>query len=148
MEIKIYTDGGSLGNPGPAAIAFVVYQDNKIIFQYSQTIGKATNNFAEYTALVKALEWLKNYLHTNSFSPHSRVKFYSDSNLLINQITGYFKVKNANIGNFILKIRSLENQINASLVYYYIPRWKNQLADSLVKKALKTYNNKNLTLNI
>ncbi len=143
MLIKIYTDGGSLGNPGPSAIAFVAYQDNKIIFQYSQAIGKTTNNFAEYTALVKALEWLKNYLHTNSFSPPSRVKFYSDSNLLINQVNGYFKVKNANIGNFILKIRSLENQINTPLVYHYIPRWKNLIADSLVKKALKIHKHNN-----
>lgn len=141
MEIKIYTDGGSSGNPGPSAIAFVVYQDNKIIFKYSQTIGKATNNLAEYTALIKALEWLKNYLQLPSFSPFlSRIKIYSDSSLLINQINGFFKVKNAPIRDFILQIRCLENQINVPIVYQHIPRWKNKITDSLVKKTLKTSN--------
>lgn len=135
MELKIYTDGGSINNPGPAAIAFVIYQDNRILYQHSSQIGVNTNNFAEYSALVKALEWVKK----NTIENVVNTTIFSDSNLMINQLNGLYKVKNAVIREFILKIRILEQEIKTPIFYRYVPREKNRLADSLVKKALQNF---------
>jgi len=132
MELIIFTDGGALNNPGPAASAFVVYQDNKIVHQDSLALGSATNNFAEYTAVVKAFEWLIK----NKPVETEKINFFSDSNLMVNQLNGLFKIKNSAIREFVLKIRSLEQELNLPVTYQYIPREKNTLADSLVKKAL------------
>src|SRR3989344_3608383 len=132
MELKIYTDGGAINNPGPAASAFVIYHDNKVIHKASFGIGKQTNNFAEYTAVVKTYEWLIK----NKPEGIGKINFFSDSNLMVNQLNGLFKIKNASIREFILKIRSLEQELNIPATYKYIPREQNELADSLVKKAL------------
>lgn len=133
MEIKIYTDGGSLNNPGPAASAFAVYQETRLVHSFSQKIGVASNNFAEYTALIKALEWLTQ--HKNDLK-NKKIVFFSDSLLVVNQVNGFFKVKNTAIREFILKIRGLENELGLPVVYKHIPREQNSFADSLVKKAL------------
>ena len=77
MELKIYTDGGSINNPGPAASAFTVQDGNKILHQESFSIGINTNNFAEYSALVKALEWLI----INKPEGSTAAVFYSDFSL-------------------------------------------------------------------
>ncbi len=130
MSLRIYTDGGSLNNPGPAAYAFAVYRDNELIYSEGKAIGVATNNVAEYTGLIKMLEWLK------SHSQNDAVVVFSDSQLMVNQVNGLFKVKNAAIREFILKIRGLEQEIGLTIVYKHIPREKNSFTDSLVKKAL------------
>ncbi|OGK24059.1 hypothetical protein A3F58_01375 [Candidatus Roizmanbacteria bacterium RIFCSPHIGHO2_12_FULL_37_9b] len=135
MELKIYTDGGSINNPGPAAIAFVIYQDSHIFHQHSSRIGVNTNNFAEYSALVRALEWVKK----NSLANILNITIFSDSNLMINQLNGLYKVKNAVIREFILKIIILEQEIKTPIFYRYVPREKNRLADSLVKKELRNF---------
>ncbi|OGK41391.1 hypothetical protein A2954_05395 [Candidatus Roizmanbacteria bacterium RIFCSPLOWO2_01_FULL_37_12] len=132
MELKIFTDGGALNNPGTAASAFVVYSNKKILHQEAFAIGSNTNNFAEYTAVVKAYEWLLK----NKPIDIAKINFYSDSNLIVNQLNGLFKIKNAVIREFVLKIRSLEQELNVPVTYRYIPREENQLADSLVKKIL------------
>ena len=134
MELKIFTDGGSINNPGPAAIAFVIYLDNKLIQRYSSKIGINTNNFAEYSALFKSLEWVKE----NFLDNIDKISVFSDSNLMVNQLNGLFRVKNADIREFVIKIRVLEGEINTPVVYNYIPREQNSLADSLVKKVLFT----------
>lgn len=132
MVFEIYTDGGAINNPGPAAIAFVVFSGKKLVFKFSQSIGSSTNNFAEYTALVNALEWVKN----QAFGIGTKIFFFSDSRLMVNQVNGLFKVKNSDIRNFILKIRVLEQEIGAPIIYKNIPREENSLADSLVKRRL------------
>lgn len=132
MVLKIYTDGGALNNPGPAASAFVVYQNNKTIHQASFAIGSNTNNFAEYTAVVKAFEWL-----LKSRPPGIiKIGFFSDSNLMVNQLNGLFKIKNSALREFVLKIRSLEQELDLPITYKYVPREENTVADSLVKKEL------------
>jgi ribonuclease HI len=135
MVIKIYTDGGAIGNPGPAAFAYIIYKDKKIVASHSERIGRTTNNLAEYTGLIKALEKTK-YLITNYQLLITHISVYSDSRLMINQLNGYFKVKNAAIREYIFKIRTLENQINLPIVYRHILREQNRAADSLVKKTL------------
>lgn len=135
MVIKIFTDGGAIGNPGPAACAFLIYQGNKLLFSHHEFIGRATNNVAEYTALIKALEKLKKLITDYRFLITS-INVYSDSRLLVNQINGYFKVKSAVIREFIMKIRVLEGEIGFPIAYKNIPREKNVFADALVKRAL------------
>ena len=132
-NLKIFTDGGSKGNPGKASIGGVFYIGSKKIFQFNQSIGIATNNDAEYQALIYALEEIKKQKEklVNDFKVE-RIDFYSDSRLLVNQINGFFKVKNGKIKEYILKIRILEEEINLPISYHQIPREKNKEADRLV----------------
>lgn len=133
MTLKIFTDGGSKGNPGPSSIGIVFYLDRKEIFKYREDIGVATNNVAEYTALIKALENVKTQSSKlQSANQISKIEFYSDSKLLVNQVNGLFKVKNAKIREFIFKIRTLEEEIGIPVSYHFIPREENKVADNLV----------------
>ena len=127
MVLKIYTDGGSKGNPGPSSIGGVGYIDGKKVFEFNKSIGIATNNDAEYQALIKALEQILNIK-----SQILKIEFYSDSRLMVNQVKGLFKVKNGKIREYILKIRSLEQEINLPITYHLISREQNIEADRLV----------------
>ncbi|MFA6532482.1 MAG: ribonuclease HI family protein [Patescibacteria group bacterium] len=126
MILKIYTDGGSKGNPGPSSIGGVFYLDQKKIFDFKKSIGIATNNDAEYQALIEGLEQISNFKNI------TKVEFYSDSRLMVNQVKGLFKVKNGRIREYILKIRGLEQEINLPISYHLVPREQNQEADKLV----------------
>lgn len=135
MILKIFTDGGSKGNPGPASIGMVFKIDGKVIFTHKESIGIATNNDAEYLALIKALEKIKNLPpNTYHFSP-SRIECFSDSRLMVNQVNGMFKVKNGKIKEYVLKIRTLEQDIDLPITYRYIPREQNFEADKLVNQV-------------
>lgn len=138
MTLKIFTDGGSKGNPGPSSIGMVFYIDGKEIFKYREDIGIATNNEAEYRAVIKALENVKapHFAKATRGKQISKVEFYSDSKLLVNQVNGLYKVKNAKIREFILKIRILEQEIGQEIGYHHIPREKNRVADDLVNNIL------------
>lgn len=138
MILKIYTDGGSKGNPGPSSIGGVFFLNQKKVFDFKKSIGIATNNDAEYQALIQALEIINlksqvpNKLETLNFKEISEVNFYSDSRLMVNQVKGLFKVKNGRIREYILKIRGLEQEINLPVSYHLVPREQNQEADRLV----------------
>ncbi len=131
MVLKIFTDGGSKGNPGPSSIGMVFYLDSKRVFHHHESIGVATNNEAEYSALTKALEIVK-----KNYSRQARsVEFYSDSRLMVNQVNGLFKVKQGKIKEYILKIRGLEQEIKTPITYRLVPREKNREADLLVNSV-------------
>lgn len=123
-DIVIKTDGGALWNPGPAASAFVVENDNKIICLHSEYIGIATNNEAEYKAVIMALEYVKEKFTTK------KISIFSDSQLVVKQLNGEYKVKAAGIIPLWSRAKKLMSEINASIDW--IPRSKNKLADSLV----------------
>src|SRR3990167_7321954 len=141
MVLKVFTDGGSKGNPGPSRIGMVFYGDGRKIFHHHESIGVATNNEAEYKALIKALEEIKNASLDPSTSLRMTIKatkqiqFYSDSRLMVNQVNGLFKVKQGKIKEYILKIRGLEQEIKAPITYHLIPREKNREADLLVNSV-------------
>ena len=132
-KIKIYLDGGARGNPGPAAIGFVVKnQNNRIIFQQGQTIGWATNNQAEYQALITALTWIKNNQCQTEI-----IDFFLDSQLVVKQMRGEYKIKSAKIKPLWQKAKELEAELQpAGINYYLIPRSLNQEADFLLNQAL------------
>ena len=130
MILKIFTDGGSRGNPGPASIGGVGYLNGKQIFEFKKAIGIATNNDAEYLALIEALENVKSYM-----LQVTRIEFYCDSRLMVNQVNGMFKVKNGKIKEYILKIRGLEQEIKLPISYHYVPREQNIEAYRLVNEV-------------
>lgn len=127
--IQAYSDGGSRNNPGHAAWGFVVFEDGKIIHKEGGYIGIATNNIAEYTGLISALSWLEEN------KKDEVIDFYLDSNLIVSQLNGVFKVKNAAIRELVLKVRGLEPSFK-KISYTHIPREKNAVADALVNEAL------------
>lgn len=130
MILKIFTDGGSKGNPGPSAIGGVGYIYGKKIFNFKKSIGIATNNDAEYQALIRALEQILNI--KSKIINLKKIEFYSDSRLMVNQVKGLFKIKNGKIKEYILIIRGLEQEVNLPIAYNYVPREQNVEADLLV----------------
>ncbi|KPJ71032.1 hypothetical protein AMJ51_00270 [Microgenomates bacterium DG_75] len=131
--LKIFADGGARGNPGPAAIGFVIKESSgKILHRQGRYIGETTNNVAEYQAVIKALKWLAAHPQT----PIDHFQFFLDSKLIVNQLNGIFKVKETKMRNLIIEVRQLERELGGNVSYHLIPRQKNFLADSLVNQAL------------
>jgi ribonuclease HI len=132
-QLRIFTDGGSRGNPGPSACAFVVYGvQNNILFESQKLLGIHTNNYAEYQGLQLALIWL-----SENFQDVSEVKFFLDSLLVVNQTNGKFKVKDQNILNEYLQVKKLlQNLLPLRCSFTHIPRELNKRADYLVNLAL------------
>lgn len=132
QTLNIYTDGGARNNPGPAAIGVVIKdQNNQTLHQYGQSIGKATNNVAEYQAVISALE----YLITSQLQSKS-IHFFLDSSLVVNQLNGLWKVKDSNLRQLVIKVRQLEGALNTPIKYTLIPREKNSQADALLNQTL------------
>jgi ribonuclease HI len=130
QTLTVFTDGGSKGNPGPASIGGVFYLDKKKILDFHQKIGIATNNDAEYQAMIKALSLIKE--KKDQFGEIEKINFYSDSQLMVSQINGLYKVKSGKIKEYIFKIRQLEMEIGIPIVYHPVPREKNKEADKMV----------------
>ena len=128
-NLYVFTDGGAKGNPGPAAIGFMV-KDNfgKTLVREGKSIGFATNNIAEYQAVIEALRWIL----TNIKEQPLTINFYLDSTLVVNQLNGLFKIKNRNLKNLVIEIKNLEKKINGKIFYHYIPREKNKQVHFLV----------------
>lgn len=130
--IEVFTDGGSRGNPGPSAYGFVIKADGQTIKEEGGYIGVATNNIAEYTALCEALTWLgKDYSGQEIFA-------YLDSNLVVSQLSGRFRVKNPNMVKLFEKAKGLEKNFR-KIVYKHVPREQNKEADKQVNLALDSY---------
>lgn len=131
IKLSIFSDGGSRGNPGPSASAFVVLAGDKILHQSSKYIGVATNNVAEYKAVIMALTWLANQqLDADS------IDYFLDSELVAKQLTGAYKVKNPALKQLVLQVKLLERKLNAKVNYVAVRRERNKLADELVNAEL------------
>jgi ribonuclease HI len=132
-DLIIHTDGGARGNPGPSACAFVAEKDGQVIYKESKYLGDNTNNFAEYNAFILALQWLnknkEEYIDNNIF-------FYSDSELVVRQLTGVYKIKNQNLQVLNQKVISLGKAQGFKIFYKNILRSKNKIADQLVNDEL------------
>ncbi|HEU0249043.1 MAG TPA: reverse transcriptase-like protein [Gaiellaceae bacterium] len=129
MKAKLFTDGGSRGNPGPAAYAYVLEaEDGTVLDARGEAIGVATNNVAEYSALVAGLE------RAAEVGVHE-LEVVSDSELLVKQMRGEYKVKNRALQTLFLDASRLERRIHR-VTYTAVRREHNELADSLVNEAL------------
>ena len=134
MQINIFTDGGSRGNPGHSGYGLVVYDDNKkILFKESKYIGIKTNNEAEYAGLIGALDWIND--NQNSFKI-SQINFHSDSQLLIRQVQGLYKVKAINLKPLFKKAQELIGSISTPIIFQDVRRDFNELADELANEAM------------
>lgn len=127
--MQINCDGGSRGNPGRAAYGFVIKKDGATVKEGYGYIGIATNNYAEYTALIEAYKWL------SKNAPSEYLEFNLDSLLVVSQLTGLYKVKNEDIKNLVFKVKELEGKFK-KISYKHIPREQNIEADALVNMAL------------
>ena len=129
MKAKLFTDGGSRGNPGPAAYAFVLEaEDGTVLDARGEAIGVATNNVAEYSALVAGLARAAEV-------GVSELEVVSDSELLVKQMRGEYRVKNRALQELFLDASRLARQIQR-VTYTAVRREHNELADSLVNEAL------------
>ncbi len=128
-NLLLCTDGGSRNNPGPAAIGFVIKTENgQVLKKGGLFLGIATNNEAEYRALIEGLKEAKrlNPKHLTCFL---------DSSLVVNQLNGVFKIKEARLRKLIFEVKTLEQEFE-SIRYQYIPREKNKEADAIVNRIL------------
>lgn len=124
----LFTDGGARGNPGPAAIGFVLSQMGNVPLEYGEYIGHATNNQAEYRALLAGLtEAKKQNIQT--------VTCFLDSELVVKQVRGEYRVKNEELKELLAEIKKLFSAFT-SLTFQHVPRSKNKIADRLVNEAL------------
>ena len=134
MTLNIFCDGGARGNPGPAAIGFIVTDDHHhLLHQRGEFIGETTNNVAEYRAVLSALEWL---IKNSKNWPLTTVNFFLDSVLVVNQLNGFFKIKSASLRELIIQIKILEQQFAFPVNYTAVPREKNFAADRFVNQTL------------
>ena len=129
MKALLFTDGGARGNPGPAAYAFVLEaEDGTILAAEGEAIGEATNNTAEYRGLIAGLARA-----AELSVPEVEVR--SDSELLVKQMRGEYRVKNAALRTLSLEAARLARLIGR-VAYVHVPRERNELADRLVNEAL------------
>ena len=135
-KITIYTDGGSRGNPGAAAAGVVFYNEKGQSFKkYSQYLGESlTNNEAEYLAVILALKKFKQ-LFGKKIAKVSEVQIKSDSELLVKQLRGRYKVIEPKIQSLFLSLWNLKLDFK-KIKFSLIPRDKNKEADFLVNEAL------------
>lgn len=135
-KITIYTDGGSRGNPGKAAIGVVFCNEmDQVIKKYGEYLGdNLTNNEAEYKAVIFALKKFKS-VFGKAIAENSEVEIRSDSELLVKQMNGEYKLSDEKIQKFFIEIWNLK--IDFKLVKFKaIPREKNKTADRMVNEAL------------
>lgn len=126
--LEIYSDGASKGNPGRASIGAVLILDGKEVAQVSKSIGIATNNIAEYTALLEALKLAGQMGFT-------RIHVKADSELMIRQLNGIYKVKNPDIKVLFDQIVLLKMNFS-TISFTHVPREQNKRADFLANLAL------------
>ncbi len=130
-KLIIYTDGGARGNPGPAAIGVVVGEKS-----YGEAIGNTTNNIAEYKAVIFGLKKAKTLLGGKK-AEETDVEVHSDSELIVSQMNGKYKIKEDSLKPLFIDIWNLKQDFK-SVSFIHIPREKNREADKLVNQALDT----------
>ena len=136
-KIIIHIDGGSRGNPGPAAIGFLFSNEKgQLIKSYSEAIGEATNNEAEYQAAITALKKFK-ALFSKKLASSTDIELKSDSELLVKQMQGEYKILEPKIQELFLELWNLKIDFKA-VKFKLIPRERNKEADRLVNEALNS----------
>jgi ribonuclease HI len=128
--LRIHTDGASRGNPGAAAFAYVITPENGEPIEDGGCLGELTNNQAEYTALVRALE------HALELGTHHHLLIHSDSELLVKQMNGQYRVKNEELRGLFQQAQELKKQFTGGVTIRHVRREQNSRADALCNEAL------------
>lgn len=130
MSVVIYTDGGARGNPGPAGAGVVILKDNVVVAEIKKYLGPVqTNNWAEYEAVVLALQKAKELGLTGD------IKFRLDSKLVVEQLLGNWKIKEPSLKPQVAKVKALLADFG-TVHFSYVPREENAEADRLVNEAI------------
>ncbi|MBI5655140.1 ribonuclease HI family protein [Candidatus Uhrbacteria bacterium] len=130
MKLIIYTDGGARGNPGPAGIGVAIYDESgKVLEEHAEYLGKTTNNQAEYRAVILGLQ---RALALGATS----VEVRADSELMVKQANGEYKVKNPDLAKRFLELKNLEIQLGRRVSYRHVRREQNKHADALSNMAM------------
>ncbi|MFH1361997.1 MAG: ribonuclease HI family protein [bacterium] len=128
MKLTIYTDGAARGNPGPAGIGILIKQADKIIAEISDYIGETTNNIAEYSAFIRGLEEAAKL-------KAKEVSVFCDSELLVKQIKGEYRVKNQGLRPLFARAKALLDNFD-KFSLKHIPREQNKEADALANRGI------------
>jgi len=139
-KIIIYTDGGSRGNPGPAAIGVIIEGAAKGAKEYSEFIGETTNNEAEYQAVIFALKKARQLIGRGNLKK-VEVEIRMDSELVVRQLRGNYKVEEKNLQPLFMEIWNLRFDF-PKIIFKEVPREENQKADRLVNACLTKEENK------
>jgi len=133
-KIKVYTDGASRGNPGTSGIGIIIYDENNFILSsWNEYLGIATNNQAEYKAILKSLDLIKKLIAERDFD---EIEFYADSLLMVNQLNFDFKINEPGLAILNNKFHVLMKKLNKSYKVIYIGREFNKAADRLANQAI------------
>lgn len=134
--ITIFTDGGARGNPGPAgAGAVVIGNDGKILKEVSKFLGKCTNNWAEYEAIILGLKELKKLIPEKERKNIS-VKIMLDSELITRQLSGLYQIKEPTLFPQYIAVHNMRVKDFPHITFTHIPREKNKEADRLANEAM------------
>jgi ribonuclease HI len=128
--LTIHTDGASRGNPGEAAYAYTIARDGQPVIEEAGRLGRLTNNQAEYAALVRALD------HALRMGPEHRLLVHSDSELMVKQMRGEYKVKNEDLRDLYDQARKLVRKFAGTVAFKHVRREHNKRADELCNEAL------------
>jgi len=130
MTIIVHADGGARGNPGPAALGVVVFKDDRLIEEFKEYLGEATNNVAEYSGVKRALELASSHTKED-------VHVFLDSELAVKQLNGEYKVRMPHLKRLYDEVRELEKRFE-TVTYEWVPRSheKQTMADALVNQVL------------
>lgn len=131
QKFEVYIDGAARGNPGEAGVGIVIKQGNKILFEVGSYIGKTTNNIAEYMALIRGLE-------EAIIMGGEDVKIMSDSELLVKQIKGEYKVKNQGLKPLYFHAKELTKKLK-SFEIEHAYREENKHADKLANQGIDSH---------
>jgi len=133
QKLTIFTDGGARGNPGPAGVGVVIYDESDVeMSSFGEAIGVATNNVAEYKAVVRALEHVASIVDDTKAV---KITLKLDSQLVERQLSGAYKVKDAGLKELHGQAKQLIEQYS-SVEFIHVKRELNQVADKLVNQAL------------
>lgn len=134
MKITIYTDGGARNNPGPAAIGVVIIQNDQILKKYAEFIGQATNNQAEYQAVIFAIKKIK-LLFGKKEAKKMELEFLIDSELVVKHLNHQYKIKEKDLQSLFIEVWNLMIDFK-KIDFKHILREDNKEADKLVNQAL------------
>lgn len=130
----IHTDGGARGNPGPSATGYTITGPDISPVAHGEYIGETTNNIAEYSAAIQALTKLRVLLGQEK-AESAQVIVHADSELLVKQVNGLYKVKNLELGKLFVQLYNVRQQFGR-VTFLHIRREQNTGADRMVNKAL------------
>jgi|SRR5581483_3387920 len=135
-SVVIYSDGGSRGNPGPGACAYLIFDKDKVLKKDSKFLGRSTNNVAEYNGALFAIEGLIDLAKVYPDLKKEKIVFKMDSELVVKQLGGFYKIKDKNLMELSMKIRDLIKVNGLDINFTHVPRKENYLADKMVNEKL------------